>query len=117
MRVILASLRHIRTACAAEGGFAGQADVLKTGHPDAMPALVKVRPEAGASASALGDILTQQFPSPAEIHRLIRGELPGLTEGGPHRDPYVHCRVMDTSRKTSRRQLPCPTTPGGRGLR
>jgi hypothetical protein len=34
-----------------------------------------LRPKAGASASALGDRLTQQFPPPAEIHRLLSSEL------------------------------------------
>jgi cell division protein FtsX len=57
--------------------FADQPDVLKTARAEAMPALVKVRPKAGVSASALGDTLTQQFPSPAEIHRLICNELQG----------------------------------------
>ncbi|MFC0543228.1 permease-like cell division protein FtsX [Kutzneria chonburiensis] len=57
--------------------FADQPDVLKTARPDAMPALVKVRPKPGVSASALGDILTRQFPPPAEIHRLICSELQG----------------------------------------
>jgi cell division protein FtsX len=57
--------------------FADQPDVLKTARPAAMPALVKVRPKAGMSASALGDALTQQFPPPAEIQRLICSELQG----------------------------------------
>jgi hypothetical protein len=55
--------------------FADQPDVLKTARPEALPAVVKVWPKAGASASALGDRLTQQFPPPAEIHRLICHEL------------------------------------------
>lgn len=55
--------------------FADQPDVLKTARVDAMPALVKVRPKAGVSAGALGDTLTQQFPPPSEIHRLICSEL------------------------------------------
>ncbi|QUQ65023.1 permease-like cell division protein FtsX [Kutzneria sp. CA-103260] len=55
--------------------FADQPDVLKTARPEALPAVVKVWPKAGASASALGDRLTQQFPPPAEIHRLICSEL------------------------------------------
>jgi cell division protein FtsX len=57
--------------------FADQADVLKAARPEAMPALVKVRPKTGVSASALGDTLTRQFPPPAEIHRLICSELQG----------------------------------------
>lgn len=55
--------------------FADQPDVLKTARAEALPAVVKVRPKPGASASALGDRLTQQFPPPAEIHRLICSEL------------------------------------------
>jgi len=55
--------------------FADQPDVLKTARAEALPAVVKVRPKPGASASALGDRLTRQFPAPAEIHRLICGEL------------------------------------------
>jgi hypothetical protein len=35
--------------------FADQPDALKTARPDAVPALVKVRPNGGASASALAD--------------------------------------------------------------
>jgi cell division protein FtsX len=57
--------------------FADQPDLLKTARAEAMPALVKVWPKAGLSASALGDKLTQQFPAPAEIHRLICNELQG----------------------------------------
>jgi hypothetical protein len=55
--------------------FADQPDLLRTTRPDALPAVVKVWPKAGASASGLGDRLTQQFPPPAEIHRLICHEL------------------------------------------
>ncbi|GAA3438422.1 hypothetical protein GCM10018954_080380 [Kutzneria kofuensis] len=57
--------------------FKDQPDVLRTARPEAMPAVVKVRPEPGASASALGDALAQEFPPPAEIHRLICSELQG----------------------------------------
>jgi cell division protein FtsX len=55
--------------------FADQPDVLKTARPESLPAVVKVRPRTGFPAGALGDRLAQQFPPPAEIHRLICDEL------------------------------------------
>ena len=55
--------------------FADQPELLKTTRPESLPAVVKVMPKPGVSASAVADRITKEFPPPAQVERLICSEL------------------------------------------